>query len=616
MGPEQPLPFPTAFVGKSADEFVGSVLEFVTSSTLLQNLCGGVHVLDFFTRTPDLYCSVTPPEWRDWFKQHQITDILDLLMREDLSKFDDSTCRTWRGGDRPPETLINFIKNVHDHSLNRAYSFSPSSNRSQKKALARDVAVGMKPKKIEEVSHFASYVDQLTAQLAAEKQETITHLVDFGSGQNYLGRALASDPYNKQVVALERKLHNITGAKKFDEMARLTEKPVVMRNKKQFRAQLAGQIYEPTKPAKVEPLLADSQVSQVPRQTELAEETCNTSQGRGSVQYVEYLIQNGDLQPVIQTVLESSLLPKRSYKLEIDGMPLPNPNLINPEIQKDRSEPSLMIISLHSCGNLVHHGIRSLLLNSCVAAVALVGCCYNLVTERLGPPTFKLPTLRTKHPRLVQTSAAFDPHGFPMSEYMCQYEHKYGRGIRLNITARMMAVQAPRNWGAADSEAFFTRHFYRALLQRIFLDYGIVEPPKTDIERTDEAQLEDREGSTNPIIIGSLRKSCYASFVSYVRGALQKLSNESQLGKLLQEKLGGITDEEIKDYERNYCSKKHELSVIWSLMAFSASVIETVIVLDRWLFLREQDNVRDCWVEPVFEYSISPRNLVIVGIKK
>jgi hypothetical protein len=81
--------------------------------------------------------------------------------------------------------------------------------------------------------------------------------------------------------------------------------------------------------------------------------------------------------------------------------------------------------------------------------------------------------------------------------------------------------------------------------------------------------------------------------------------------------MGSITDEEIGDYARRYDSLQKELSVTWTLMSFSAGVVESLIVVDRWLFLREhKDLIRDCWVEPVFDYRQSPRNLVVVGIKR
>ena len=52
-------------------------------------------------------------------------------------------------------------------------------------------------------------------------------------------------------------------------------------------------------------------------------------------------------------------------------------------------------------------------------------------------------------------------------------------------------------------------------------------------------------------------------------------------------------------------------------MAFSAGVAESVIVVDRWLWLKEQEGwVGKCWVQAVFDYKWSPRNLVVVGIRQ
>ncbi len=80
--------------------------------------------------------------------------------------------------------------------------------------------------------------------------------------------------------------------------------------------------------------------------------------------------------------------------------------------------------------------------------------------------------------------------------------------------------------------------------------------------------------------------------------------------------MAGLTDAAIGQYEQAYAHKKKELSIVWSLMAFSAGVVESAIVADRWQWLREQPEVGECWVESVFDYSVSPRNLVVVGIKK
>jgi len=195
----------------------------------------------------------------------------------------------------------------------------------------------------------------------------------------------------------------------------------------------------------------------------------------------------------------------------------------------------------------------------------------------------------------------------------------------------------------ADSEAFFTRHFYRAVLQKMFLDKGVISKVYYGQEDGDgetavdgkaatdniagkekDKDKDPRESpfnmSTNPVIIGSLSKGCYKTLHTYVRGAIKKLTEHNDYTKyvdVIADKMGDITDEEIDAYAAAYAHRKRELSAVWTLMAFSACVVESLIVTDRWLFLREHaDVVQDCWVESVFDHSQSPRNLVVVGIKK
>nr|POE87420.1 hypothetical protein CFP56_30009 [Quercus suber] len=600
MGPETPLPHSPFFA--DSNSYVDSLLDFVSNDSLLRSLCGGVHVLDFFTCDPDLYSQILPQEWRDFFSEHGIMDLLDLMMREDLTQFTrdyalSETQKTWRNGPTPPHDLVHYLTNVTRHILLRKPAGSQCSrNRALKptQKLARHVSVGMNVKKVHEVGLFAQYLDQLTEDVATSPVENgergpVTHLVDFGSGQNYLGRALASEPYNKRIVAIESKSHNAERAREFDVMAKLSEKKKILRNKKTYRAALEGLDLSkdpPTRPSE------DTQINGLPGSENVPAVLEHGSievppTGHGRIQYIDHSIASGDLSSVI------------------------------PRIQSSSAQPNLLVMSLHSCGNLVHHGLRSLLLNPQVRAVAMVGCCYNLLTERLGPATYKLPSLRptTAHPRLVREANAKDPHGFPMSARLCSAPES----LHLNITARMMAVQAPQNWGARDSAAFFTRHFYRALLQRIFLDRGVVGPPKpAHLAAAGGGSPAGHSSGGTPIVIGSLRKACYEDFSTYVRGALEKLTAEGMESRqMFLEKMGGITEGEIRGYEERYARRKKELSVVWSLMAVSAGVVEAVIVVDRYLWLTEQtEMVAKAWVEPVFEYSFSPRNLVVVGIKK
>jgi hypothetical protein len=649
IGPDKPLPLPRGF--SSTDEYVDSLIHFLTSSQTLQTLCGGVHILDFFTRSPDLYSTIIPQDWREWFDKHDINDILDFLNKEDASQFlatgNANEQKQWRGASLPPVSLVHYVHEVQRHCLITSFTSALSLPTISQKAKSETKYIpspkamiqGMNPKKLHEVSNFAHFVSDLSSKIG-ENSRTITHIVDFGSGQNYLGRTLASEPYCKDIIAVESRPHVVKGAMRMDSRVNLVDQKLKLRNKKEFRKR--GRIPD-SNGVKTDGRLILEDISNTPAVADLQADdnilrVADASIGK--VQYIEHRIQDGDLSDVVKQI----------------SRPTPPHTVKKDQIT---SELSLMVISLHSCGNLLHHGLRALTLNPSVRAVALIGCCYNLLTERQGPPTYKVPLLRENHPRLYAPESHNDPHGFPMSFRLLNHRHPrlttnaytiYSdqegdeeTGIHLNITARMMAVQAPQNWTQQTSASFFTRHFYRALLQRILMERGVVAPPEASqniaLGRSPAGTGSTAVDGTAPVIIGNLAKGCYEDIVTYVRGAVAKLQKAAEepkalnewttqeettkahkdaitVAKLAREKVGVLTDEDIRGYENRYTAGKKHLAVIWSLMAFSAQIIEAVIVVDRYLWLTEQDCVQEAWVQTAFEYMQSPRNMVVIGIKK
>ncbi|PWW71828.1 hypothetical protein C7212DRAFT_287378 [Tuber magnatum] len=539
MPPSQPLPYDPQFT--SPEEYITSLLTF-TSDPLFQTLCGGVHILDFFTRDSDtkpidLYDEILPADWISFFSTQEMPSILDYLLRVPMDQFP-RTC---------PPTLVVFITQVRVHSLNRDFTRPPALAKAKRSAGVSHsgeewaLNTGMRPKKIHEVENFSALVDDLVSDVSARDKPTggegITHILDFGSGQAYLSRTLAKK-YGHNVVGVESRPANIEGAKEMDtRFDNLAKKREWKGRERQQNGESASRVTTDGSPAVAE---------------ETAPATSNNGKG-GTLQYIQKCISGSDLAPI------TALIPSSTPK-------------------------SLLLISLHSCGNLLHHGLTSFIATPSVKACALIGCCYNLLTEKSGA-TFK-PPLRSLHPRLVTTSAASDPDGFPLSH---RFTHTHPV-VRLNITARMMACQAPSNWTASSSEAFFTRHFFRALLQRIFFDRGLVT-------------------GAEPAIIGSLRKKCYSSFGEYVSGAIDKIGWTQRLR---------ISADEVTRYEERFARRKKDLSVLWSLMAFCAGVVESLIVVDRWVYLMEgveKGLVKEAWVEVGFEYGVSPRNLVVVGVR-
>lgn len=640
-------PLPLSDEWTDADAYVDALLSFATSSDMFRHLCGGVHILDFLTREPDLYTSLLPESWRAFFDKHDVQDLIDLVLREDLPALLEKSRKVaageeehndWRGAALPPIDFLEYIHQIRRLSLKR--DFDPPQPGYP--SIPRRIAVGMKTKKYHEVAHFSRYVDSLCAVVDEQRGDKLTHVVDFGSGQSYLGRTLASPPYNRHIVAIERKHQFINGAKDMDIHAQLTEKKKVrMYNAKEEKCKKcedpeAPQAAEPDVPSQPgtvesapseEPVENDEDASMVnvfrdisltpgeigftpfhnnPNGKAAKKESTSPDQPRGVMDYIEHEIKDGYLEPIIKDVIEA---PSARSENESSGGTMANND------GDKASDARVMVISLHSCGNLLHHGVRSLVVNPSVKAIAMIGCCYNLVTERLGPATYKLPILRSMHPRLTQDAVAYDPHGFPMSKRLEEFEHDSGAGVKLNITARSMSLQAPYNWGREDSENFFTRHFYRTLLQRILVDRNIVEKPETpqDLYGTEES-TETKTG--NPLIVGSLRKAAFTSFPAYARAATAKLSRDPHFGEKVKRGMADLTEEELDRYVKDYWQAKKNLSVVWTLMAYSSALVEAIIVVDRWQFLREYDCVQDCWVEPVFDYSESPRNLAIIGVKK
>ncbi|CAK7263216.1 hypothetical protein SEPCBS119000_000384 [Sporothrix epigloea] len=670
MRPEKSLPHSDGF--SSADDYVEHLLRYVSSTPVFQILCGGVHIMDFYTSDPGLFYSVVPADWQPFLLDRTHMELLDFLLRDNVD--DAADAATGDSRVPPPASLVQYVRDIRRFSLQRQVS---SKAATEAAALPRKITMGMNAKKIHEVTQFSAYVDRLADAVSEAAPSTpITHLVDVGSGQNYLGRALASKSLGpaataptkrrRGVVAVESKGHNIAGAKGLDMMTGVMAAPArPMRNKKLYQQMLSEKgdtarqtektrnriarsgvekgdclreadatetadsvestRANPSKPpaavvvdlrSRIEIAAeAYAQLQQKQRDGRQQEsESPSPTEPNNLIQYVEGRLENGDLAHVLNQVQ-----PLRHNDDAADG----------------NVPCSFLTVSIHSCGNLSHYGLRALELNPAVRAVAIVGCCYNLLTERLGPPTYKVPGMRPRptlqpiNGRVMREEERRDPEGFPMSARFASYAPAVDAevGIRFNITARMMACQAPANWTESESESFFTRHFYRAILQRIFLDRGVLQRILL------EGQADGEEGAAvSPIIIGSLRKACYSSLSAYVRGAVAKITTQGNgdgtatsaenaaVRAAVAEKMASLTDADLEDYSARYgnARRRRELSAVWSLMAFSAGVVESAIVADRWQYLREQQAlglVRDCWVESVFSYDQSPRNLVVVGIR-
>ncbi|KAK9346343.1 methyltransferase domain-containing protein [Lipomyces starkeyi] len=475
------FPLPPRF--SSVDEYLSSLAEFYLNP-FVQSLAGGVHILNFFLTSPDLFEDTLPEQWVTFFDQSELDDVLDFLIffKENISL-------------QPPDSLSIFLSTVQSLSIERNLPDEKLQSIPVPPLHSSALSVGMSPKKIHECQYLSSAISDVCSKVATP------HVIDLGSGKGYLSRTLAHE-YNCSVIAVETVESRTKGAATLDNL------------------------YDRKSGKK---------------------KNANTEMGAGSLIHIEKFVDSGDLTDIVE--------------------------------QAGLSGHKIVLAGLHTCGNLSHHALRSLVDTQEIYAVAVVGCCYNLMTEKDGGMFHVLWLLR-------------DDVGYPMSRQLQSYS------IPLPITARMLACQAPATWTRETREGFFTRHFYRALLQLIFNDRGLLGQ------------------SENHILIGSLRKQWYSSFQTYCRGACKRAA-ETYDAKfdLSCDNPFDISEDVAMEYHDRLISKKRRLCILWTLMACTvAPLTEALIHLDRYYFLKE-NGASEVHVSVVFDQGISARNLMVVGLK-
>jgi hypothetical protein len=231
------------------------------------------------------------------------------------------------------------------------------------------------------------------------------------------------------------------------------------------------------------------------------------------------------------------------------------------EISSWANGDKVLLTGLHACGSLSEHMLRLSTSVAAISYIAVVGCCFNHITPL----------------------SASNPTGFPISGYMRE------RGLKMKASALVTGCQAPTNWVHNQNSGFGRKAWYRAVLEKLLYDKKLLE------------QGEQRK-------VWGIRTGDLKSFATYTRRAMSSLN--LTLGS-------DISEQEIEEYERRYEARKGEIAILQTLSVMLCKIVESVIALDRMFFLREEGMAEESVdVVAVFEYEVSPRNLMIVGMKK
>ncbi|XP_037032231.1 methyltransferase-like protein 25 [Bradysia coprophila] len=221
---------------------------------------------------------------------------------------------------------------------------------------------------------------------------------------------------------------------------------------------------------------------------------------------------------------------------------------------------------LHTCGNLASSCLRIFTENKDLNVLCNVGCCYHLLGEEFCVDEF----FENRRVREIEIDS-----GFPMSNYLRNQEFKLGRN------ARMLGSQSIHRT-KQEKDLPQISLFYRALLETLIAD----KYPEYK----------------NRIQVGRSKRT--TNFVDYVRVACKK-------GEL---NFDSITDDELLTLEKSLDHHRLQINLFYLVRMTFAPVIETLILLDRLLYVKEND-ISNSFLVKLFDPVVSPRCFAIVAMK-
>lgn len=234
----------------------------------------------------------------------------------------------------------------------------------------------------------------------------------------------------------------------------------------------------------------------------------------------------------------------------------------------DQQSNNICLTGLHTCGNLAATCLQVFHAQDNCRILCNVGCCYHLLRERFSQQEF----FGNKALMEQQTD-----YGFPLSRYLQK------RQVRLGRNARMLAAQSIERTLAAKELPNITL-YYRALLELLVCRHA--------------------PHLKNELQVGKIRK--FESFPEYIQKCAQKL-NEPWLASVEEAELHSLL--ENHELDRRY------LELFYLLRMSFAPVLESVILLDRLLYLKELGYAHSYLID-LFDAVISPRHYAIVAIKQ
>ncbi|KAG5676349.1 hypothetical protein PVAND_006191 [Polypedilum vanderplanki] len=233
----------------------------------------------------------------------------------------------------------------------------------------------------------------------------------------------------------------------------------------------------------------------------------------------------------------------------------------------DQDISELCLIGLHACGNLSSNSLKHFVSNDKIKLLMNVSCCYNLLFEE-----FTIDYFNNKERKIDKEN----DYGFPLSDFLRKKKYSIGRNARMLATQSMERIVHQVN---RPDESLYHRAIFEKVLRERF-----------------------RKGKEIHVFtLGKIRR--VKNLEDYLRRACERLEITYDL-----------TPEELEKLEKEHLYDKELMTFHYFVRLLYARTIETIIHLDRYLYLLE-NNIKHVYLVRIFDSVISPRNLAIVGIK-
>lgn len=227
----------------------------------------------------------------------------------------------------------------------------------------------------------------------------------------------------------------------------------------------------------------------------------------------------------------------------------------------------MCLTGLHTCGNLASTCLETFANNAHMKLLCNVGCCYHLLSE-----AYCTNDSNFTNTELISRSNSW---GFPMSDYLKSQEVKLGRNARMLASQSIHRTQTKTDLNTQSL-------FYRALLEVIMKEKfpEVAETPR----------------------VGKVKK--FSNFKEYLKRCDEKC--QLQLDRLEASYVDEILEK--------YANMENLISLFYLVRMSYAQVIESLILLDRLLYLKEK-GIEKSYLIRLFDPVTSPRCYGIVAIR-